>query len=68
MGFAGRVHYDRAVTEAQVRQKTAVETRHDGSAADIRNVWNKVRAGVMEDTDSPDVQMSNATAKIMKGN
>lgn len=44
MSLAGRVRYDRAVTEAQVERKTAVENRQDGSAADIRNVWNKVKA------------------------
>jgi MinD superfamily P-loop ATPase len=56
LGFAGRVRYDRAVTEAQIRRKTAVETRHDGSAVDIRNVWNKVKARVMEDAETLEVQ------------
>jgi MinD superfamily P-loop ATPase len=44
MSLAGRVRYDRAVTEAQVERKTAVENQQDGSAADIQNVWNKVKA------------------------
>ena len=66
--LAGRVRYDRAVTEAQVQRKTAVETRWGGSAADIRHVWSKVRARLMEHTETLDVQLSNATAKSMEGN
>lgn len=42
--LAGRVRYDRAVTEAQVRQKTAVEYRQDGSSPDIRAVWEQVKS------------------------
>jgi hypothetical protein len=61
--LAGRVRYDRAVTEAQVQRKTAVETRHDGSAEDIRNVWNTVRARVMEDAETLEVHLPNATEK-----
>jgi MinD superfamily P-loop ATPase len=48
LDLAGRVRYDCAVTEAQVRRKTAVEDRLDGSAEDIRNLWNKVKAKVMD--------------------
>ncbi|MGC9225364.1 MAG: ATP-binding protein [Terracidiphilus sp.] len=65
-GFAGRVRYDRAVTEAQVQRKTAVETRRDGSAADIRNVWDKVRARVLEDAEMLEVHVSNAVEKGME--
>jgi MinD superfamily P-loop ATPase len=39
---AGRVRYDRAVTEAQVRKQTAVEYQSDGCAEDIRHVWEQV--------------------------
>jgi len=39
---AGRVCYDRAVTEAQVRRQTAVEYEADGCAEDIRHVWERV--------------------------
>jgi MinD superfamily P-loop ATPase len=67
LGLAGRVRYDRAVSEAQVQRKTAVETRRDGSAVDIRNVWNKVRARVMEDAEPQEVHLSNAAAKRMEG-
>ena len=36
--LAGRIHYDRAVTEAQIKALTVVE--HGGQAAeDIRHVW-----------------------------
>jgi MinD superfamily P-loop ATPase len=66
VGLAGRIRYDRGVTEAQVQRKTAVETRHDGSAADIRNVWDKVRARAMEDAKTLEVQLSNEAAKRME--
>jgi MinD superfamily P-loop ATPase len=39
---AGRVRYDRAVTEAQVRKQTAVEYQTNGCAQDIRGVWERV--------------------------
>jgi MinD superfamily P-loop ATPase len=39
---AGRIRYDRAVTSAQIQAKAVVETDAP-SAADIRNVWEKVR-------------------------
>jgi MinD superfamily P-loop ATPase len=48
LDLAGRVRYDRAVTEAQVQRKTIVEYRQDGSAADIRDVWNKVKDKVLD--------------------
>jgi len=66
LGLAGRVRYDRGVTEAQVQRKTAVETRHDGSAADIRSIWNKVRARVMEDAKALEMHLSKATTKRME--
>ena len=37
---AGRVRYDRAVTAAQVAQRTIVEHATDGVAQDVRAVWN----------------------------
>lgn len=63
LGLAGRVRYDRAVTEAQVQRKTAVEARNEGSAADIRNVWNKVTARVTEVAETLEVHLSNASEK-----
>jgi len=36
---AGRVRYDRAVTEAQIRKQSVVEYQSDGCAEDIRNAW-----------------------------
>ncbi len=39
MNLAGRVRYDRTVTEAQLEGKAIVEYGRDGSAADIRRVW-----------------------------
>ena len=40
---AGRVRYDRAVTDAQIRKQSIVEFRDDGCAEDIRRVWSVVR-------------------------
>jgi len=39
MIVAGRVRYDRAVTEAQIHKKAVVEYQENGCAEDIRNVW-----------------------------
>ena len=36
---AGRVRYDRAVTDAQVKMKSVVEYHKNGAAADIRQLW-----------------------------
>jgi MinD superfamily P-loop ATPase len=40
---AGRVPYDRAVTQAQIHRKSVVEYQADGCAADIRSVWSAVQ-------------------------
>lgn len=40
--IAGRMRYDRAVTQAQIHRKSVVEYQADGCAADIREVWTKV--------------------------
>ncbi len=42
LAAVGRVRYDPAVTEAQIREKTIVEYRQDGSAADIRKMWRQL--------------------------
>jgi len=42
LAVAGRVRYDRAVTEAQIRKLSVVEYQHNGCAEDIRNVWARV--------------------------
>jgi MinD superfamily P-loop ATPase len=39
---AGRVRYDRAVTEAQIKGKAVVEYTCEGAAADIRQLWSEV--------------------------
>ena len=38
----GRVRYDRAVTDAQVRKQAVVEYQQNGCAEDIRVVWDAV--------------------------
>jgi MinD superfamily P-loop ATPase len=44
LGLAGRVRYDHAVTEAQIRGKSVIEYAQDGCAADLRAVWSTVEA------------------------
>ena len=53
MTLAGRIRYDRTVTEAQVEGKAIVEYRQDGSAADIREVWKVLTALLSESTPDP---------------
>jgi len=42
LAMAGRVRYDRAVTDAQVRKQAVVEYQQNGCAEDIRGVWTAV--------------------------
>jgi MinD superfamily P-loop ATPase len=42
-GTAGRIRYDGAVTEAQIRGLSVVEHSRNGAAADIAKVWETVR-------------------------
>jgi MinD superfamily P-loop ATPase len=44
LGLAGRVCYDRAVTEAQIQRKSVIEYQEDGCAADVRAVWENIEA------------------------
>jgi MinD superfamily P-loop ATPase len=43
MRSAGRVRYDPAVTQAQLRRRSVVECGAGGCAEDIRNVWQNVK-------------------------
>lgn len=45
---AGRVRYDRAVTQAQIRKQTVVEYQDNGCAEDIRSVWTVVSRALGE--------------------
>jgi len=49
MTLAGRVRYDRTVTEAQVAGKAIVEFSKDGSSEDVRQVWEKLIPLLSED-------------------
>jgi len=40
--LAGRVRYDRAVTDAQIHKQSVVEFQRDGCAEDVRRVWSTV--------------------------
>ena len=44
--LAGRVRYDRAVTEAQIKKLSVVEYASNGVANDIRDIWGNVRAAL----------------------
>jgi len=41
--LAGRVRYDRAVTEAQIKGLSVVEYAQNGVADDVRNLWGNVQ-------------------------
>lgn len=43
IGIAGRVRYDRAVTQAQIHRKSVVEYQADGCAADVSGMWATVQ-------------------------
>ena len=46
--LAGRIRYDHAVTEAQIRREAVVEYEQDGCAMDLRAVWIRVMARLNE--------------------
>ncbi len=43
LSVAGRVRYDRAVTEAQILRMTVIEFTEHGAAEDIGHIWNAVQ-------------------------
>ena len=44
LAVAGRVRYDRAVTDAQIRKQAVVEYQKNGCAQDVRAIWAAVSA------------------------
>ena len=46
---AGRVRYDRAVTDAQIQKQSVVEYQKNGCAHDIHAVWRQVRDRLLSD-------------------
>ena len=48
---AGRVQYDRAVTQAQIQKQAVVEYQDNGCAQDIRDIWHNVQT-VLQDTQT----------------
>jgi len=48
-GFAGRVRFDPAVTQAQIWGLPVVEHSSNGAAADITEVWNNLQEAFDED-------------------
>jgi len=53
LGLAGRVRYNRAVTEAQIQRKSVVEYQQDGCATDVRAVWAIIEARLELRTETP---------------
>jgi len=51
--MAGRVRYDRAVTEAQIKKQSVVEYAKNGAATDIRQLWAEVSDVVNQPDSSP---------------
>ena len=49
LSLAGRVRYDRGVTDAQIRKLSVVEYQQNGCAEDIRGVWGEVCRKLSED-------------------
>jgi MinD superfamily P-loop ATPase len=45
--LAGRVRYDRAVTQAQIWKKSVVEYQQNGAAEDINQMWAEVLKAMM---------------------
>ncbi len=42
--LAGKIRYDRAVTEAQIQKKSLVEYQSNGAATEIKQVWAEVQS------------------------
>jgi len=42
LNLAGKVRYDPAVTEAQIKKKSVVEYQNNGISAEIKQLWNEV--------------------------
>jgi MinD superfamily P-loop ATPase len=55
--LAGKVRYDRAVTEAQIRRQSVAEYVTDGVTADVRQLW----ANVVETLRSPNVAATSTS-------
>ncbi|MBN1902047.1 ATP-binding protein [Candidatus Sumerlaeota bacterium] len=54
IAIAGRIRYDRKVTEAQISRKAVVEFQEDGSAEDIKELWQSVMSYLkIRDQDTP---------------
>ncbi len=50
---AGRVRYDRAVTEAQIQRKSLVEYQQNGTAQEIKQLWGEVQKAIAGLNPSP---------------
>ncbi len=56
IGFvrAGKIRYDRAVTEAQIRKLAVVEHQQDGCAEDVRAVWKTISETLSQSNRKPE--------------
>jgi MinD superfamily P-loop ATPase len=64
LGLAGRVRYDRAVTEAQIHERSVVEYQRDGCASDIRAVWANVEALLETSVSGPRTRAGYADLRV----
>jgi MinD superfamily P-loop ATPase len=55
--MAGRVRYDRSVTEAQIKRRSIAEYATDGVGTDVQQLW----ANVLETIRSPNVTATGAS-------
>ena len=50
---AGRIRYDRAMTDAQLNGRSAIEHSAGPLASDIRGIWNAVQGSLIQDPNVP---------------
>lgn len=61
---AGRVRYDRAVTEAQTFGKAVIEFQQDGCSRDIRALWESVEASLLRPPNVLDQREATYCARL----
>ena len=51
--IVGKVTYDKAMTKAQISEKTIVEYQKDGAAAEVKRAWREVSTAIDDLNSSP---------------
>ncbi len=60
----GRVCYDKAITEAQIRKQSIVEYQNDGAALEIRDTWAEVSRALARQNS---VQLDRPSSLALQG-